>query len=332
VFVDDARNDSNRRQEATMRILVTGAAGFIGSHICERLVAESHDVVGIDAFIPYYPRAIKESYLSLLNGEPRFHLIEADLRDSALTELVADCDAVIHLAAMAGPASWDQFDQYLSCNVTGTQRLLEALRSAGDLEHRRFIQISTSSVYGTDARGNEDSPLRPSSPYGITKLAAEQLAFAYHRAFGLPTLALRYFSIYGPRQRPDMAYYIFIRALLRNEPITIFGDGEQSRGNTYIDDCVAGTLLALLSGRSGEVYNLGGGTPITLNAAIAILEDATQTTAVRHYTSARTGDQRHTLADISRARAALGFEPRVEPAAGLRAQVAWQRSLEGRDR
>ncbi|MEX1157557.1 MAG: NAD-dependent epimerase/dehydratase family protein [Thermomicrobiales bacterium] len=313
-----------------MRILVTGAAGFIGSHISERLIAESHNVVGVDAFIPYYPRAIKESNLSLLDGQSRFRFVEADLRDSALTDLVADCDVVIHLAAMAGPASWEQFDQYVSCNVTGTQRLLQALRAAGDLGRRRFIQISTSSVYGTDARGNEDSPLRPASPYGITKLAAEQLAFAYHRAFGLPVIALRYFSIYGPRQRPDMAYHIFIRSLLRNEPITIFGDGEQSRGNTYIDDCVAGTLLALTRGQAGEAYNLGGGVPITLNAAIEIIEDATQTTAIRHYTHARAGDQRHTLADISKAREELGYEPRVEPPEGLRAQVDWQRSLEGR--
>ena len=310
-----------------MRVLVTGAAGFIGSHVCERLVADRHDVVGLDAFIPYYPREIKEANLTALGDEPRFRFVEADLREDDLTALVADCDVVLHLAAMAGPASWDQFDLYVACNITGTRRLLEAVRTAGEIDRRRFVQISTSSVYGTDARGNEDAPLHPASPYGITKLAAEQLAFAYHRAFGLPVLALRYFSIYGPRQRPDMAYNIFIRALLNREPITIFGDGEQSRGNTYIDDCVAGTLLALTRGTPGEAYNIGGGVPITLNEAIAIIEEATGVAAERHYTTARTGDQRHTLADISRAQADLGYQPTVGPVEGLRAQVEWQKKL-----
>jgi nucleoside-diphosphate-sugar epimerase len=310
-----------------MRVLVTGAAGFIGSHVCERLIAGNHDVVGLDAFIPYYPREIKESNLTVLRDQTRFTFVETDLRDGELRDLVADCDAIIHLAAMAGPASWDQFDRYVSCNITGTQRLLEAARAAGELERRRFVQISTSSVYGVEARGNEDSPLHPASPYGITKLAAEQLTFAYHRAFGLPVVALRYFSIYGPRQRPDMAYNIFISSLLRHEPITIFGDGEQSRGNTYIDDCVTGTLLALTRGTPGEAYNLGGGVPITLNEAVAIIEEATGVSAERHYTTARTGDQRHTLADIAKARADLGYEPTVGPVEGLRAQVEWQRSL-----
>jgi len=311
-----------------MRVLVTGAAGFIGSHVCERLIADGHEVIGLDAFIPYYPRAIKESNLSNLTGQRHFRFLEVDLRDTDLRESVADVDAVIHLAAMAGPASWDQFDLYVSCNITGTQRLLEALRAVGDLERRRFVQVSTSSVYGVDARGNEDAPLKPASPYGITKLAAEQLVFAYHRAFGLPALALRYFSIYGPRQRPDMAYNIFIRSLLRGEPITIFGDGEQSRGNTYIDDCVTGTVLALTGGQAGEAYNLGGGIPITLNEALAIIEDAVGTTAQRQYTAARTGDQRHTLADITKAQRDFGYQPTVSPADGLHAQVEWQRTLE----
>lgn len=310
-----------------MRVLVTGAAGFIGSHIAERLIDTGHDVVGLDAFIPYYPREIKESNLVRLLDEPRFRFVEADLVDGGLEPLVSDCDAVLHLAAMAGPASWDQFDRYLSCNITGTQRLLEAVRNVGEIDQRRFVQISTSSVYGTVARGNEESPLHPASPYGITKLAAEQLGFAYHRAFGLPVLALRYFSIYGPRQRPDMAYNIFIRAMLHDEPIVVFGDGEQSRGNTYIDDCVTGTLQALESGRPGEAYNLGGGVPITLNEAISIIEDATGVTAQRRHTAARTGDQRHTLADITKAQNDFGYLPSVDPTDGLRAQVEWQRML-----
>lgn len=311
-----------------MRVLVTGAAGFIGSHLCERLVADGHEVTGLDAFIPFYPRAIKERNLTRLRGESRFRFVEADLRDADLVPLVADTDAVIHAAAMGGTAySWQRFDLYLGCNTAATQRLLDALRTAGDLDRRRLVQISTSSVYGVEACGDEALPLRPVSPYGITKLAAEQLALAYHQSFGLPVVVLRYFSIYGPRQRPDMAYYRFIDALLQGEPIVVEGDGEQSRGNTYVADCVEGTVLALARGVPGEIYNIGGGVPITLNQALALIERYTGRAAIRHQAPSRAGDQRHTLADITKARAHLGYEPRVAPEEGLHEQVAWQREL-----
>lgn len=308
-----------------MRILVTGAAGFIGSHVCARLLAEGHEVTGLDAFIPYYPRPIKERNLARLRDEARFRFVEADLRDAPLAPLVADADAIIHLAAMPGNR-WDIFDLYMTCNLQGTERLIEALRTVGEGERRRLVQISTSSVYGTEACGDETTPLRPVSPYGITKLAAEQLARSYGATFGLPVVTLRYFSMYGPGQRPDMAYHIWIDALLRGKPIPIMGDGEQTRGNTFIADGVTGTLLALAHGRAGEIYNIGGGVPISMNAAIAILEELTGKVAERRYLPARLGDQRHTLADVGQARGHLGYAPQIAPRDGLRAQVAWQRA------
>jgi UDP-glucuronate 4-epimerase len=309
-----------------MRVLVTGAAGFIGANVCARLLDEGHEVVGLDAFIPYYPRPLKEEHLLRLRDERRFRFVEADLRDADLTPLVADAEAIVHLAAMPGNR-WDLFDLYMGCNLKATERLVEALRTVGEGERRRLVQISTSSVYGTEACGDEQTPLRPVSPYGITKLAAEQLALSYGASFGLQVVVLRYFSMYGPGQRPDMAYHIWIDALLRGEPIAILGDGEQTRGNTFIDDGVTGTLLALQGGHPGEVYNIGGGVPISMNAAIALLEELTGRVAERRYRPARLGDQRNTLADIGKAREHFGYAPQTSPRDGLGAQVAWQRGL-----
>jgi len=309
-----------------MRVLVTGAAGFIGSNVCARLLDEGHEVVGLDAFIPYYPRPLKEEHLLRLRDERRFRFVEADLREADLAPLVADAEAIVHLAAMPGNR-WDLFDLYMGCNLKATERLVEALRTVGEGERRRLVQISTSSVYGTEACGDEQTPLRPVSPYGITKLAAEQLALSYGASFGLQVVVLRYFSMYGPGQRPDAAYHIWIDALLRNEPIAILGDGEQTRGNTFIDDGVTGTLLALHGGQPGEVYNIGGGVPISMNAAIALLEELTGRVTERRYRPARLGDQRNTLADIGKATAHFGYTPQTSPRAGLRAQVEWQRAL-----
>lgn len=308
------------------RCLVTGAAGFIGSHLCEALLQRGHEVTGLDAFIPYYPRAVKEANLAACRAHPRFRFLEQDLRTADLRPAVAGSEVIFHEAAMAGlMRSWSDFELYASCNLLATQRLLEAVREA---PVRHFLHISTSSVYGREADGPEDRPLRPISPYGVTKLAAEHLCRAYAAHFGLPLTVLRYFSVYGPRQRPDMAYHVLIRALLRDEPFTLYGDGEQSRSNTFIADGVQATLLAFEQRERslGETFNVGGGEVVTLNRVVALLEQLTGKQARIERRPARPGDQQHTAADITRIREKLGYQPRVSVAEGLRAQAAWQRA------
>jgi UDP-glucuronate 4-epimerase len=311
-----------------VRCLVTGAAGFIGSHLSERLVADGHEVVGVDSFNPYYDRQIKERNLSGLLAGPRFGFVEADLRDAPLEALLEGVQTVFHEAAMAGlPRSWTQFELYMTCNILATQRLLEAAREAGV---DRFVHASTSSIYGRDAVGDEDTLPRPISPYGATKLCAERLALAYQESYGLPVVVLRYFSVYGPRQRPDMAYNIFIDRILRGEPIQVFGDGSQSRSNTFINDAVQGTLLGAEKGELGGVYNVGGGEVRDLNWVIETLERLTGRPALVERGPARAGDQLHTSANTDRARAALGYAPSTPLEEGLRRQVTWQRELLGR--
>jgi nucleoside-diphosphate-sugar epimerase len=211
----------------------------------------------------------------------------------------------------------------MTCNVLGTQRLLEAAQAVGV---RRFVHASTSSIYGRDALGDEDTLPRPISPYGATKLCAERLALAYQESFGLPTVVLRYFSVYGPRQRPDMAFNIFIDRILRGEPISVYGDGSQSRGNTFVDDAVEGTIRAAERGQPGAVFNIGGGEVRDLNWVIKTLEELTGRTAEIDRQPPRAGDQLHTRADIGRAQAALGYAPTTPLREGLCRQVEWQRS------
>jgi len=307
--------------------LVTGAAGFIGSHLCEQLLARGHRVIGVDSFIPYYPRKIKECNLTVLHETPGFTFHEVDLRHDELLPLLENVEVVFHLAAMAGlMRSWSDFNLYMSCNIEVTQRLLEAARLT---EIKHFIHGSTSSVYGRFAMGDEESPLEPASPYGVTKLGAEHLCQAYAENFGLPLTILRFFSVYGPRQRPDMAYYIFIRALLHDEPIIIFGDGEQSRSNTFIADCVQGILLAFEKREHSidEIFNLGGGEVVTINRVLNILAGLTGKSPQVTFAQARPGDQRHTAANIAKAQRVLGFTPTTPVTAGLQAQVEWQRAL-----
>ncbi len=304
-----------------MRIIVTGAAGFVGSHLVDRLLTDGHDVVGIDAFIPYYPRADKEQNLSDALQHPRFRLAELDLRHDPLEDLLNRADAIVHEAAMPGlPLSWSQFDLYMTCNIQATQRLLAAARAQ---RVPRLVYASTSSVYGVQAIGDEDALPRPVSPYGVTKLAAEQLCLAYHMSHRLDVVVCRYFSIFGPRQRPDMAYRIFIRALLAGQPLVVFGDGRQRRGNTYVGDCVDATVRALHNGAAGQVYNVGGGTEVELIEAIHVLERLTGRTAIIRHEPARPGDQRRTLANCARIRAELGWEPRTSLEEGLAHEVAW---------
>lgn len=306
-------------------VVVTGAAGFIGSHVSEALLARGDTVIGIDCFTDYYERPYKQANVAGLRSHPRFELVEADLRHARLEPILDGADAIINEAATPGLVlSWEDFDQYESCNLHAVNRLIEAAANVGI---GRFVQASTSSVYGKDATGSEDSPTRPASPYGVTKLAAEHLLLAHHDASGFPVTVLRYFSIYGPRQRPDMAFRIFCERLVRGEPIDVFGDGRQSRSNTYVDDCVAATLAALDRGALGRVYNIGGGRELELREAIEILAGVLGVQPVIHRRPARAGDQRRTVADTTRARAELGWAPQVDPADGLARQAAWLQRL-----
>jgi len=307
-------------------IVVTGAAGFVGSHLCERLLAEGNTVLGIDAFIPYYPRPLKERNLTGLLASPHFAFHEADLRSANLAPLLENADLVFHTAAMAGLLkSWQQFDDYMTCNVLATQRLLAAAVEA-NVEH--FLHCSTSSVYGRFATGDENSPLAPVSPYGITKLAAEQLCRAYAEKDGLRFTILRLFSVYGPRQRPDMGYNIFIRKLLTGETIVVDGDGTDSRSNTYVADCVDGLLLAARQPdkSSGETFNIGGGEEVNVLEVLAMLEELSGRKAITAHGPQRPGDQRRTVADITKARTLLGYNPQTRIVDGLAAQLAWQQA------
>lgn len=306
-----------------MRVLVTGAAGFIGSSLCERLVADGHTVIGLDAFVGFYPERVKRGNLARLSESPSFDFLAADLRTDDLDPILDGVEVVVNEAAVAGLApSWADLDLYASCNIVGLGRLIDAARRA---DVRRFVQISTSSVYGTDAVGDEERPKRPSSPYGVTKLAAEHLVMAHVETHDLPAVILRYFSIYGPRQRPDMAYHRFIEAMLDGRPIAVYGDGEQSRSNTYIDDCVAGTVQAIDGAVVGEAYNIGGGESVTLNRAVRLIAEAVGVEPIVEHGPAVPGDQRHTMADVGKANRAFGYRATVPPGEGLRRQVEWHR-------
>ena len=308
------------------RCLVTGAAGFIGSHLSEQLIAAGHTVVGLDAFIPYYPRAVKERNLSGLRQSPHFTFYELDLRDADLAPVLDGVHTVFHTAAMAGLLrSWQQFEDYMTCNILATQRLLNACVAAGV---RHYLHCSTSSVYGRFATGDETSPLAPVSPYGITKLAAEQLCHAYGQKDGLSYTILRLFSVYGPRQRPDMGYNIFIRKLLAGEEIVVDGDGTDSRSNTYVTDCVRGLMLAAAQPdqSAGQIFNIGGGEEVNVLQVLGMLEELTGEPAHVRHGPPRPGDQRRTVADTGKAQAVLGYAPHTRVLDGLRAQVQWQRS------
>jgi nucleoside-diphosphate-sugar epimerase len=313
-----------------MKCVVTGAAGFIGSYLCEHLLRGGHEVAGVDAFIPYYPRAIKDGNLAKARAHSAFNLHALDLRSDAVDAVLADAEVIFHLAAMPGlTQSWTDFDSYSTCNIQATQRLLEAIRrSASRL--RRLIYASTSSVYGRFASGDETLPTRPISPYGATKLAAETLCRAYGDTHGLPVVVLRYFSVYGPRQRPDMGYHRFIQAMLRQEPVLVCGDGQQVRGNTYITDCVAATMAAV-EAPPGEIYNIGGGEAASVWDILRKLEGFAGRPALIKQVPARLGDQRYTFADTTKLQRHFGWEPRVGLNEGLARQWEWQCQLASPD-
>jgi len=308
------------------RCLVTGVAGFIGSHLAERLLAEGYEVIGVDCFTDYYPRSVKEANLRALRERSGFRFLPLDLRRAKLAPLLDGVSYVFHQAAQAGVrASWGaEFELYVEHNVLATQRLLEAVKDGGS-HLRRFVFASSSSVYGNvkELPVREDCLPRPYSPYGVTKLAAEHLCMLYHRNFGLPTISLRYFTVYGPRQRPDMAFHRFIRRMLHEQPLEVYGDGEQTRDFTFVSDAVEANLLAMEGGLDGETYNIGGGSRVTVNEAIRMLERITGKSARIVYRPPQHGDVQDTWADTSRARAELGFRPEVSLEEGLRAEVEW---------
>jgi nucleoside-diphosphate-sugar epimerase len=307
-----------------MRVVVTGAAGFIGSHLCERLLADGHQVVGIDSFSDYYDRPLKERNLEVALENKSFALEELDLHHAYVRKVLRGARAVFHLAGQPGvrPSWGDHFDRYVQDNIVATQRLLEALRH---VEVDRLVFASSSSVYG-DAEmfpTRETALPRPVSPYGMTKLAAEHLVFVYMRNFGIPATSLRYFTVYGPRQRPDMAFTRFMHALVESEEIEIFGDGEQTREFTFVSDAVDGTVKAMAADVAGGIINLGGGSRVTINRVLATLEEITGLEVRRKALPAAPGDPRHTGASINVAREKLGWEPRVSLRDGLSRQWRW---------
>lgn len=310
-----------------MRVVVTGAAGFIGSHLSERLLAAGHEVVGIDCFADYYEKARKEQNLETSRSNDRFHFAASDLVDADLGPLLDGAAVVYHLAGQPGvrPSWGNQFDRYVRDNVIATQRLLEALK---DVPIKRFVFAGSSSVYGDAERfpTKETALPRPVSPYGVTKLAAEHLTLLYTRNFGIPGVSVRYFTVYGPRQRPDMAFSRFMQAMTAGEDIEVFGDGEQTREFTYVSDAVDGTIKASTADIVGEIFNLGGGSRVTVNKVLATLEEISGLSVRRQNLPAAPGDPRHTGASINLARERLGWEPRVSLREGLAKQWEWFRA------
>jgi UDP-glucose 4-epimerase len=309
---------------------VTGVAGFLGSHLAEALLAAGHEVVGVDGFTPYYSRALKEANLRGLRDRTGFRFVEADLAETDPSDLVDGVPWVFHQAAQPGVrASWDRgFEDYVRHNILATQRLLEACRAAGV---SRFVYASSSSVYGNIAEGrvSEDEPVRPVSPYGVTKLAGEKLVEVYHREFGLHTVSLRYFTVCGPRQRPDMAFHKILRALHSGTSFVRYGDGKQERDFTYVGDAVRANLLAAEKGVAGTVYNIGGGTPTPLEAAIEVLERVVGRPARIESRPRADGDPRRTAADLGRAERDLGYRPEVSVTEALEREAAWFLGPEG---
>ena len=310
-----------------MRALVTGAAGFIGSHLSERLVAGGAEVIGLDAFTDYYARDLKERNLAELRRASRFRLVETALGDAPLDRLLDGVTHVFHLAAQAGVRkSWGRdFRVYTINNVDATQRLLEACVGR---PIDRLVYASSSSVYGDEGElpMREDARPQPLSPYGVTKLAAEQLCHLYHVNHGVPAVSLRYFTVYGPRQRPDMAFRKFLAAAMRGEGLPRFGDGRQTRDFTFVDDAVTATAAAARRGTPGRVYNIGGGSRVELLDVFELIRRVTGRPVDAIPQDAQKGDMRDTYADTRRARQDLGFAPSVPLEDGLRAQFEWMKA------
>ncbi|WP_427161344.1 NAD-dependent epimerase/dehydratase family protein [Aliinostoc sp. HNIBRCY26] len=312
------------------KVIVTGAAGFIGSHLAETLLEQGKQVIGIDEINDYYDPIFKRKNLAHLQSSPNFTLIENDIQSLDWSKLLQDVDVVYHQAAQAGVrASWGQgFRAYTERNINATQVMLEAAKDAKQLT--RFVFASTSSVYG-DAETlptHEGIPPQPVSPYGITKLAAERLCGLYHKNFGVPFVALRYFTVYGPRQRPDMAFHKFFKAVLQDEAIPIYGDGQQTRDFTFVKDAVAANLAAATVPEAvGEIFNIGGGSRVVLTEVLNTMEKIVNKPIKRNHIEKAMGDARHTAADVSKARRILGYQPQVSLQEGLFQEWHWVKAL-----
>jgi UDP-glucose 4-epimerase len=310
--------------------IVTGAAGFIGSHLVEALLKQGHSVIGVDEFNDYYDTTLKRKNIGHLLSSPNFELIEADIQSLDWQALLIDVDVVYHQAAQAGVrASWGNgFRSYTERNINATQVLLEAAKDASDL--KRFVFASTSSVYG-DAETlptHENICPQPVSPYGITKLAAERLCGLYHKNFGVPFVALRYFTVYGPRQRPDMAFHKFYLSVLEDKAIPVYGDGQQTRDFTFISDAVAANLAAATTDDAvGEIFNIGGGSRVVLAEVLDTMEQIVGKTIKRNHIEKAMGDARHTAADVSKAKKILSYQPQISLAEGLIEEWQWVKGL-----
>ncbi|PSP19622.1 MAG: UDP-glucose 4-epimerase [Cyanobacteria bacterium QS_8_64_29] len=309
--------------------LVTGAAGFIGSHVAEALLQQGERVIGIDSFNDYYDAALKRQNVAALQSHAAFELIAGEIQTLDWPALLAQSSTVFHQAAQAGVrASWGQgFGDYTERNINATQCMLEAAKHASGLQ--RFVFASTSSVYGNaETLPTPESVCpQPISPYGITKLAAEQLCWLYWQNFGVPATALRYFTVYGPRQRPDMAFHKFFRAALAGEPIAVYGDGRQTRDFTFISDAVAANLAAAQAPEAvGQAINVGGGSRVALTEVLDAIERTVGRSLQRRYAERAMGDARHTGADVSRAHRVLGYRPQVPLESGLQQQWAWMQA------
>ncbi len=306
-----------------MRVVVTGAAGFIGSHLSERLLAQGHDVLGIDSFTDYYSRAAKARNLETARRDRRFTFSDVDLAEDDLLPAIEGAEVVYHLAGRPGVrAAMMQFDQYWRENVVATHRLLEAVK---DHDLKCLVYAGSSSVYG-DAEvfpTAETALPAPLSPYGVTKLAGEHLSYVYWKNFQVPAVRLRYFSVYGPRMRPDLMLSRAMQAMHEGSTFDVYGDGEQTREFTYVADAVEGTILVAERGTPGELYNLGGGSSVTVNHALDLLAETAGMELKRRHVERQAADHRNAGASITRARMKLGWEPRTSLRDGLARQWEW---------
>ena len=311
-----------------MKAVITGAAGFIGSHLTERLLGTGHTVVGIDSFDTFYDPQIKRRNIAVALRNPSFHLVEADIRDQAAMERAIgdDIDVIVHLAARAGVRpSIEQPVLYSDVNINGTVVLLEIARAR---RIKKFIFASSSSVYGNNKKvpfSESDNVDFPISPYAATKKAGELICHTYHHLYDIGMTCLRFFTVYGPRQRPDLAIHKFARLIEAGEPIPIFGDGTMRRDFTYIDDIINGVAAAIDRCAGYNIYNLGESRPICVSDLIAEIERALGKKAIRNHLPTQPGDVDQTYADVAKAQRGLGYDPATHIATGLTHFVAWLR-------